>query len=303
MYNQLFSGFLMVLLFKPQKLSSKWKKTKFRYMYILRCLIYPVISIKHYNELKSLKIYDDMISRQPLLPAKIHRPYLHKGGKIKQRSQYILQHYRFVQELPAEKKDVLFPLDEYILAAFSGKNNEEIKICCSSCSFDREGELMLTLLFNNIPVCRISFTIVRFGMNNVFFIGGLQGPPKNIEHQVIRISTKSCYGLYPKRIIFEALTVLASLCDIEQIYAVSENSHVFKQLRYRRQKKNSFVALYSDFWCSIGGVKYKDLYKLPVDIKRKSLCDIASKRCAEYKRRYDLLDKIRMDIINVVSGM
>lgn len=69
-------------------------------MYVLRCIANPVASIQYYYGLQSLNYIDDILIVQPILPAKIHRPYLHKGGRVSNRAQYILDHYRFVQSLP-----------------------------------------------------------------------------------------------------------------------------------------------------------------------------------------------------------
>ncbi len=42
-------------------------------------------------------------------------------------------------------------------------------------------------------------------------------------------------------------------CNISECLAVSEHSHVFRQLRYWYQKRKTFVAVYSDFWESVAG--------------------------------------------------
>lgn len=49
-------------------------------MSIFRCAMNPFISIKYYYGLQSLNYIDDILKVQPILPAKTHRPYLHKGG-------------------------------------------------------------------------------------------------------------------------------------------------------------------------------------------------------------------------------
>lgn len=56
------------------------EEQKFRLMYLLRSMISPVSSIRYYQELHSLKSIDKILEMQPTLPAKIHRPYLHKEG-------------------------------------------------------------------------------------------------------------------------------------------------------------------------------------------------------------------------------
>ncbi|EAU6886198.1 DUF535 domain-containing protein [Salmonella enterica] len=120
--------------------------------------------------------------------------------------------------------------------------SENFYINCSTGGFDRDGELMLSLYFNKIPIARLSFSIIPTSKGHCTFIGGLQGGAKHIGPGQIRDATKACYGLFPKRIVFEALCALMSCCDISDILAVSEQSHVFRQLRYRHKKRKYFVA-------------------------------------------------------------
>lgn len=296
-----FLEFLKSIVLARGSLHGKWKNRKFRFMYLLRCMINPVSSVRYYYELYSLQSIDKILEVQPILPAKIHRPYLHKGGLSKTRGKNIIGHYRFVQSLPIEYQTFLFPHRDMLLVQFTGKKDEDFYIHCSSGGFDREGELMLSLCFNTIPIARLSFSIIPTSKGHCAFIGGLQGPPKDIGPDLIRDATKACYGLFPKRIVFEALCSLMSCCDITDILAVSEQSHVFKQLRYRYKKRKSFVAIYSDFWESIAGRPYGNLYQLPVYVERKSFNDLASKKRSEYRKRYALLDQIHEDIREVMQ--
>ncbi|MCZ8591898.1 VirK/YbjX family protein [Escherichia albertii] len=301
MSKKTFLNFLNKVIFSPQSLDGKWKKKKFRFMYVLRCIVNPVASIQYYYGLQSLDYIDDILAIQPILPAKIHRPYLHKGGRVSNRAQYILDHYRFVQSLPERYLPFFLPKKNTSLVKFTGKDGEDFEIHCSSSGFDREGELMLSLYFNKTPVSRLTFSIISTRKGYTAFIGGLQGAPKDTGPEIIRCATRSCYGLFPKRIIFEAFCTLMAICNVTEFLAVSEHSHVFRQLRYRYQKSKTFVAVYSDFWKSIAGKPYRNWYILPHKTVRKPLSDIASKKRAEYKRRYFLIDHIHEMISHTVN--
>ncbi len=271
-------------------------------MYILRCIVSPVASVRYYHDLQELDYIDDILALQPILPAKIHRPYLHKGGSVMCRGQYIIEHYRFVQDLPRKYLPFFLPKKSTSLAKFSGKDGEEFDIQCSSSGFDREGELMLSLYFNKIPVSRLTFSIILTKNGYAAFIGGLQGGPKEIGPEVIRCATKSCFGLFPKRIIFEAFCSLMSTCNVTEFFAVSEHSHVFRQLRYRYQKCKTFVATYSDFWESVAGKPDGDWYILPHKTFRKPINNIVSKKRSEYRKRYLLMDHIHGMVMHTING-
>lgn len=82
---------------------KRWGERKFRYKFVLRCLINPVTTLKYFNELCNLNQPRTLITHRPLLPAKIQRPYLYTGLSIRSRAKAILEHYRFVQSFAENK--------------------------------------------------------------------------------------------------------------------------------------------------------------------------------------------------------
>lgn len=276
--------------------NGQWNERKFRRKFLFRLATNPISTIKHFNSLISLNDFDKIINIQPNLPAKIHRPYLHKFGGARKRSVDIVSHYTFVQELPKELRNIFYSKDPVCISKFLGKNNEELSIYCSTSRFDREGESMLTLYFNGVISSQATFSFIKKDGGNVIFIGALQGANKNTEHSIIQQATKASYGLFPKRIIMESLCAISMLCSVDGIFAVTERSHVFKHYLYKNKKNGKFLSIYREFWDSIGGVPVGDFYKLPKIIERKNLDDIPSKKRSEYRRRYVLLDQINHDI-------
>lgn len=63
---------------------------------------------------------------------------------------------------------------------------------------------------------------------------------------------------------------------------------------YSRRK--TFVASYSEFWESLNGVKKGALYHLPSQVMRKAPESIPSKKRAEYRKRYHILDTIIQEV-------
>jgi len=95
----------------------------------------------------------------------------------------------------------------------------------------------------------------------------------------------------------EALFLLAEACGAEAIAAVGDTTHVFRSLRYRHSKGDKFFASYSEFWLSLGGEEQTDgCFTLPRQMERKALEEIASKKRAEYRRRYTLLDSLKEQV-------
>ncbi|HGG4756905.1 TPA: VirK/YbjX family protein [Salmonella enterica subsp. enterica serovar Ball] len=277
--------------------NKRWRDKKFRCKFILRCFINPVTTMKYFNGLCNLEHPRQIIARCPILPAKIQRPYLHKGMKVSNRAKAILEHYQFVQSFPDDYiRQILLPDRHLLLAHVEGKNSSQIDIFCGPSGYDREGELTMSFCFNGMTLARLSFTFLRYEGKQAAFIAGLQGPGRGTGTGMIRNATKACHGLFPKRMLYESFTILLEECGICDIYAVTEYNHVYRELRYFFQKKKIFLASYSEFWKSIDGVKSNAIYHLPLHVPRKSPEYIASKKRAEYRNRYNLLDILAQEI-------
>lgn len=283
---------LITLLFQGKWLKHKrWTEKKFRLKFFSRCIFHPFVTYRYFQGLCSLDNAKYLIETHPLLPTKMQRPYLYKGLNISERVNCILTHYRLVQNTRLEGvKKIFLSKETTKLALLQGKNGEDVEILCGPCEFDREGEITLSFLFNGEMLAMLSFSFIKYCNKKVAFIAGLQGPKKGTGTKPISEATKACYGLFPKRVLYESFCLIIEYFDIKDVVAVSENSHVYKELRYLKHKKHSFVASYSDFWEAINGNKLGDMYILPVKTERKEIISVVSKRRSEYRNRYNFLD-------------
>ncbi|WP_041525714.1 VirK/YbjX family protein [Pantoea sp. At-9b] len=282
--------------FVPNKL---WRSKSFRLKFALRTLVYPVTTHRYLNQLAALPQLPQMLTVQGLLPAKPHRPYLCAGFSVAQRAQAILDHYHLMAELEnATLRQLLQSPGDNLLTRFKGKNDESFVIHCCPGRFDREGEITLELRYEEKLIASLSFSIFNQNQQRCLLIGGLQGPRKHISNDVIRDATKAAHGLFPKRLLMEAVFILAQQCGVQAMSAVGDTTHVFRSLRYRHSKGDHFFASYSEFWQSLGGEARADgVFTLPLQMARKSLDEIASKKRAEYRRRYELLDNLTQQVL------
>ena len=69
--------------------------------------------------------------------------------------------------------------------------------------------------------------------------------------------------------------------------------HIFRGERYE-DKNKKILSDYDTFWEAVGGERDNEGYfHIPVAIARKDIAEIASKKRAEYRRRYELMDAIQ----------
>ncbi len=168
---------------------------------------------------------------------------------------------------------------------------------------DKEGEA--TIVFqdeNDTVLAELTFTLCQYNGVDTFFVGGLQGAKADVPHQLIQAATKACHGLFPKRLVVDALLTLGSLLSVAHVRAVSNETHIYRSLRYRHKKRGKLHADYNSFWASLGAQADEEGdYVLPLTLARKTMEEIASKKRAEYRRRYALLDELQQQITETVQ--
>ncbi|MHB2053598.1 VirK/YbjX family protein [Pantoea dispersa] len=286
---------------RPNKL---WNSQQFRLKFALRSAVFPLTTFNYLHQLARLSFLPQLLSSQGLLPAKPHRPYLRAGFSVAQRAQAILDHYQLMDKLANNQlRQLLLSPSGNLLARFSGKNEEQFALYCCSGHYDREGEITLLLNYQDMTLASLSFSIIQEQQQRTLLIGGLQGPRKHISSDVIRDATKAAHGVFPKRLLMEAVFILAAQCGVQAITAVGDTTHVFRSLRYRHSKGDKFFASYSEFWLSLGGeMRGDELFTLPLSMARKDLEEIASKKRAEYRRRYALLDTLAQQVLQAAGA-
>ena len=294
---------LVKLMTDPTYQRRRWKMRNFRCRFFLRTLfVYPDATFRYLRALCELEDLEQLLEASPVLPAKLHRPYLYRSNGVRQRAQAVLDHYHFIRTLPEPVRRYLQGYRETPLVSTEGRGGEQISVTCTPCGFDREGELMLVLYCRGVAVTRISFSFIRWQGRYTLFIGGLQGPRED-GVDIIRQATRICHGLFPRRVLCEAVAVLAEICRLDTITAVSEDRHVLRHDRYAARKQGRFVARYSECWISVGGVLCvgEGVYQLPVPLPRKEVEDIPVRKRAEYRRRNGLLNTIGQQLLSHIG--
>ncbi|WP_437890316.1 VirK/YbjX family protein [Phytobacter sp. V91] len=277
-----------------------WLKRNYRLKFLLRSLLFWPSTVKMLNALSRRPDFEQQLSTQVTLPSKSHRQYLTLGLNSAQRASAVVSHYDWVDtQLSAPAAAALTATTSQQILHFKGKDDADFYVY-ASCAHkaEREGESTLWLYDGNETLlASVTFSVGSEADGRTLVIGGLQGPRKNVAHDVIKVATRACYGLFPKRLLLEVLWQMCASTGISAVYGVSDNGHVFRALRYRFSKGRHFHASYDEFWSSLDGVKTdKYRWRLPLQMTRKPIEDIASKKRAEYRRRFQLLDDIQSSL-------
>lgn len=290
LFKMLYSGKLI--------LNPLWQKWTYRCKFVLRSLFLAPRTFSWLEHLANYPLLGYYLARQTNLPCKLQRPYLSSNMDNKACFQALVYHYNFLASQNDKITKAFYADERYLLAELTGKNEEIIRILIQAeDKYSREGEISITAFdHNNADLATLTFSIIEYQNKSTLFIAGLQGSNMKEAKTTIQQATKTCYGLFPKRIVIEAALVLAHFFQLEQIVAVSNQSHIYNNWRY----KHRFQQLhsdYDDFWLTLDGRKDdNDLFILPSTISRKPIEDIASKKRSEYRNRYNLLDNL-VDLI------
>lgn len=134
------------------------------------------------------------------------------------------------------------------------------------------------------------------------YIGAMQGPNAENSREIIKKVTKRCHAYRTKNLILHATQEVAKALGLQHIYAVTNygyyaNNHI----RRDRKLKTSF----SDFWKESGGRPCADqrFYELPMTEYRKTMEEIPTRKRANYRRRFALLDEIDASIAKSIGAL
>lgn len=284
--------------------SEHWHKNSFRRKFMVRSLLMPRLNRDWMQELSQWPNINAVMARQPRLPVRLHRPYLAVNFPRPLIVDALRYHYKLLSEAMSPEEFETYLNSQYFpLAKLEGKNGEVFSIeLTMDVNLDKEGDS--TILMRNAngdTLAEMTFTILNYQNQRTLFIGGLQGGIRELPHEVIQEATKACHGLFPKRLVMEAVCHFAGRLQVEQILAVSNTVHIFRGERYH-DKNKAVLSDYDSFWEAVGGECDQNRYfHIPVTIARKDIAEIASKKRAEYRRRFELLDAIGSQMSTLFS--
>lgn len=283
LFWQLFTGKL-----QPNEF---WYEKNYRLKFLSRMIIAPR-TICWLRKLVNYRYFSIYFEGQPNITCKLQRSYLIQGFSQKEKYNALLTHYGLMEQQKKELVELFYRNKSTQIMQLSGKN--ESPFFLHSFSYDdykREGETSFNLSSPEMGLATITFCFINYNGKRSLFIGGLQGYKDEHDPEAARNAiskaTKELYGLFPKKVLLQALYAVATHVKAEQIVAVSNQTHFYNNWRYNRV----IHASYDEFWEMNSGVRdKKNNYILPIYPKQKSLEEIASKKRSEYRKRYELLN-------------
>lgn len=177
-----------------------WHRRSFRQKFLLRSLIMPRLSVEWMNELSHWPNLNVLLTRQPRLPVRLHRPYLAANLSRKQLLEALRYHYALLRGcMSAEEFSLYLNTPGLQLAKLEGKNGEQFTLeLTMMISMDKEGDS--TILFRNsegIPLAEITFTLCEYQGKRTMFRADCKAQNGKFHIRKSRMRRKPATGYFP----------------------------------------------------------------------------------------------------------
>ena len=221
------------------------------------------------------------------------RAFFYNKSNFEERAQLVEQHMLYLTEiLQPEVVLGLYKAQRYVLWE---KQHDQQTLALSLYYHPgqrKEGLLSVMLTLGEQELYQMMVWIAPDKAGEMsLWIGAMQGPNMENAKDVIKKITKECHAYRTKNLILHATQEVAKALDLQHIYGVTNygyyaNNHV----RRDRKLKTSF----SDFWEEAGGKPSGDerFFVLPMTEYRKDMEEIPTRKRANYRKRFALLDEI-----------
>lgn len=273
-----------------------WQNPAYRRKFMLRSLATPVSTARLLTSLAKQPSLMQMLQVQPGLPCRLHRPWLTVNMDRQQALESLNWHYQTMsRHMPASLLSGYLSKKGFTLLTLTGKDEEQFTVrLCADAFLDKEGEATLAFCdHQNTVLAEMTFTLCQFEGKSTLFIGGLQGAKAHVPHELIQGATKACHGLFPKRLLVEAAMTLGTAFPVEQIVAVSNDTHIYRSWRYRKKKRGNCWPI-----TTVSGSPSAVKSRIAATSCCHSSCRVnrwkrsRAKKRSEYRRRYALLDSL-----------
>jgi uncharacterized protein len=240
------------------------------------------------------------LKQYPLMHGAVYWPYINHSWSMERRLTTIDQHYRLLEGrasvigLATRQEVELTKLDEH----YPGMR----LVLDKAIWFLREGEIVLNLFLRDQRFYSIAFTLNAEAGQLVAYVGALQGSASEDALQVYREMTHALHGMRPRDFLVVALKLLCKEFRVAKIYAVSADARQHNSPYFGDSHKEKVLVNYDEVWAEHGGTRLDNgFFDIPVPVKYRDVSDIPTRKRAAYRRRYQMLDKVALDIEAVCS--
>ena len=239
----------------------------------------------------------EALKRHPHLVGVATRPYISGAWDARQKLAAVEEHYR----LAVGRGRVLVaaaraPLR---LATIAARDLAVDIVIDSPAWFMHEGQVSINLFLEDQRLYSLAFSLGRDAGEPVAYVGAIQGCGTDGTLEIYRRLTRALHGLRPRDLLMAAFRTLCAELEVARILAVSDRCRVCDSAYFRDGRK--VASSYDAAWTEYLGVAREDgFFQLPTTVERRSPESISSQKRAEYRKRYEMLDQLGVEMAHSV---
>jgi uncharacterized protein len=267
---------------------------KHQIILLARALVF-LQDVRKWFEISDNPLLTQALMRFPLMSGAIYWPYINYTWTMQQKLAVIDQHFRM---LDGPAKILAHATFEEVDLVRLEEEYAGMRLVLDKAEwFLREGEIVLNLFINDQRFYSIAFTLGMEGGEPVALVGALQGSNSELAPEVYREITHALHGMRPRDFLMVALKLLCREIGVRKIWAVSGDFRQHNSPYFGGGHKSKVLVSYNEVWVEHGGaVLDNGFFEIPATVRHKDMSEIPTRKRAAYRRRYEMLDKLALDI-------
>jgi uncharacterized protein VirK/YbjX len=261
-----------------------------------RCAYHLEAFRDRFGDLRNSALQETLALRPSLMACVIH-PYLNVDWRFDQKLDAISGHYKL---LSGRLRVLHFlPPASIVLADLEDATQILLHQCLL---FEHEGELTISLFKSDRRIYSLTFMLGQIGAELTAYAGGLQGirSPEAIE--MYRSLTHQMHGLRPRDLLVTAFRLLCGSLGVARVLAISDSKRICSNSYHCPGEQ--IYSSYDSAWSECGGVPMNDaFFELSPHLTQRFAKDIPSRKRAQYRRRYAMVDAIEQQIGSTVAQL
>jgi uncharacterized protein VirK/YbjX len=237
----------------------------------------------------------ESLTQRPSLMACVIHPYLNVDWRFDAKLDAISGHYKL---LTGRLRILHFPPRASIILADLA-DGTQIRLH-KHLFFEHEGELTVSLFKGDQRLYSLTFLLGQIGAELAAYAGGLQGLRSPEALEIYRSLTHHMHGLRPRDLLVTAFRLLCGSLGVARILAISDSKRICSN-SYHCPEEQIFSS-YDSAWTECGGVPMDDaFFELSPRLMQRSAKEVPSRKRAQYRRRYAMVDAIAQQIGDAVA--
>lgn len=237
------------------------------------------------------------IAVRPSIMTCVVHPYLHACWSAQRKLEVIECHYALLQG----RLGFLRAAGTQAIGVVDVDDRLRLQIEAPG-QFEHEGQLVLNLVHEHRRLYSLAFTLGRMGGDRVAYVGALQGLNSPCALEMYRSLTHCMHGLRPRDLLLTVFRLLCTALGIGRILAVSDQNRISSNRYF--VSSSQVLSSYDVAWRENGGVATEGgFFELDTSLLQRGADDIPSRKRAQYRRRYALVDELSAQITQRITEL